>query len=473
MDTLATARSIPAQECSTCSLAKPDPARFCARCGEGGFGARLVDGRYAIESELGRGGMGIVYVARDVWLRRQIAIKLIAPALVENRVVAARFCDEARALASVQSRHVVQVFSLGEHEDSYFFAMEYVRGRSLLRILAEHRAHHEKIPVHRALTILARIADGIDAVHAAGIVHRDVKPANIVIEEDTGRPVLLDFGLAFRGKGAEASAFAGTPDYTAPEQTGLVAGIAVGPWTDVYSLGCTAFETLAGRIPYDDLDADAVLAKHARAPRPLVSTYRPELAPFDAVIARAMARSPGERYRSCSEFVAALCAAHELGDRRAAPVARPAVTPFDPNDAALRVLVVDDDPDFRKFATRAVHLAFFRQSVQVIAAASGAAALELVAQRPADLVVLDFDMPGLDGADTLSQIRAMPSASRARVVVVSGRVRPADRWRFSVLGVNDFVAKPTDLTALIETISAVAERAGWREEPREESSLGS
>jgi serine/threonine-protein kinase len=470
MQTLAAVEAMKSPECPSCSLAGPDPGRFCARCGAAGFGAKLVDGRYAIESELGRGGMGVVYLARDTGLRRRIAVKLIAPTLVANPVVAARFCDEARALASVQSRHVVQVYSLGRHDDSYFFAMEYVRGRSLQRILAEHRAHREIVPLHRALTILARIAEGIDAAHAAGIVHRDVKPANIVIEEDTGRPVLLDFGLAFQGDGGSAAAIAGTPDYTAPEQTGLVPEVTVGPWTDVYSLGCTAFETLAGRIPFDDLEPEVVLAKHARAVRPLISTYRPELAALDAVVARAMAKKPRDRYPSCSDFAAALCAAGQLVDRRDAPVVRSSVAPPSA-DSSLRVLVVDDDPDFRKFATRAVQLAFFRQNVRVTAAASGSAALALVEQRSPDLVVLDFDMPGLDGADTLSRIRAMPMGGRARVVVVSGRVGPADRWRFSLLGVNDFVAKPTDLRALVETIGGVAERAGWREDTRVDSAF--
>lgn len=471
MQTLAAVEAFSSPECPSCSLEGPDPGRFCGRCGAAGFGATLVDGRYAIESELGRGGMGVVYLARDTGLRRRIAMKLIAPTLVRNPVIAARFCDEARALASVQSRHVVQVFSLGRHDDSYFFAMEYVRGRSLQRILAEHRAHREVVPLHRALTILARIAEGIDAAHAAGIVHRDVKPSNIVIEEDTGRPVLLDFGLAFQGDGGSAPAIAGTPDYTAPEQTGLVPEITVGPWTDVYSLGCTAFETLAGRIPFDDLEPEVVLAKHVRAPRPRVSTYRPGLAALDEVIARAMARKPKDRHASCSDFVTALCAASKLIDPREALVARSTRAPV-LRDSTIGVLVVDDDPDFRKFATRAVQLAFFRQNVRVTAAASGAAALELNEQRPADLVVLDFDMPGLDGADTLSRIRAMSHGGRARVVVVSGGVGPAERWRFSLLGVNDFVAKPTDLRELVETISGVASRAGWREEARAESAVG-
>jgi serine/threonine-protein kinase len=468
MEALAAVKAESPTECPSCALAKPDPGRFCARCGAPGFGARLVDGRYAIESELGRGGMGVVYLARDTGLRRRIALKLIAPTLVENPVVAARFCDEARALASVQSRNVVQVYSLGRHDDSYFFAMEYVRGRSLQRILAEHRAHREQVPVHRALTILSRIAEGIDAAHAAGIVHRDVKPANIVIEEDTGRPVLLDFGLAFQGDGASAAAIAGTPDYTAPEQTGLVPEITVGPWTDVYSLGCTAFETLAGRIPFDDLEPEVVLAKHARAGRPLLSTYRPELAALDPVIARAMARRPRDRYPSCSDFATALCTASQLiGAREVTPVRATGASAT--ADGALRVLVIDDDPDFRKFATRAVQLAFFRQNVRVAAAVSGSAALAMVEERAPDLIVLDFDMPGLDGADTLSRIRAMSRGGRARVIVVSGRVGPADRWRFSLLGVNDFVAKPTDLKALVETIGAVAERAGWREDTPSES----
>jgi eukaryotic-like serine/threonine-protein kinase len=428
----------------------------------------LIDGRYDVECELGRGAMGVVYLARDTGLRRRIAVKLIAPALVQSSSSAERFCEEARALASVQSHHVVQVYALGEHEDSYFFAMEYVRGRTLHTILAEHRLHGENVSIHRALTILARIAEGLDAAHAAGLVHRDVKPANIVIEEDTGRPVLLDFGLAVRRNGARVANFAGTPGYTAPEQTGFVSRASVGPWTDVYSLGCTAFEIFAGRIPFDDEDPDKVLMSHAKSAPPRLSALRPTLAKFDAVLARAMAKAPADRFASASEFVKELIAVDAASVLTGDPTLPSTVQPRTPDEARF-ILVVDDDQDFRRFATRSVQLAFYRQSVRVAMAASGAEALSIVEQRAPDLLVLDFDMPGLDGADTLSRIRALPQGVDVRVLVVSGRVGPADKWRFSLLGVNDFLAKPIDIQRFVETLGSIADRAGWLTEPPDES----
>ena len=187
---------------------------------------------------------------------------------------------------------------------------------------------------------------------------------------------------------------------------------------------------------------DIVLLKHATVTAPLVSALRPEHAAFDGVIARAMAKAPADRYPTPSAFVAALLRAHEQTERRAT---EPATLPPGPleSDDAIRILVVDDDPDFRRFATRAVQLAFYRQNVRITSAPSGAAALSIAERGAPDLLVLDFDMPGVDGA--------------------------ADRWRFSLLGVSDFVAKPTDLQQLVLTLSDIAERSGWREVPRADS----
>ena len=140
-----------------------------------------VDGRYRVDSELGRGGMGVVYLARDTWLDRNVALKVIAPTWARDSEITARFLREAKALASIRSNYVVQVYAFGVHDGSYFFAMEYVRGRTVKQLVSEHRKHGATIQTHRALTILNRIARGLDAVHAAGILHRDVKPSNIVI----------------------------------------------------------------------------------------------------------------------------------------------------------------------------------------------------------------------------------------------------------------------------------------------------
>ena len=422
--------------------------------------ALMVDERYRIEAELGRGAMGVVYRATEVWLERPVALKLIAPSLVGDVSVAMRFHREAKALASIRSLHVVQLYAFGHHDGSYFFAMEYVRGRSLKEILVEHRQHGDTVPVHRALTILAQIADGISAVHAAGIVHRDVKPSNIIIEEDTGRPVLVDFGLAAHGDDAVVAMAMGTPLYMAPEQTAMTGTkLPITPRTDVYSLGCTAFEMLSGHPPFPGGDAMALMRMHATMPAPLISSMRKDCAVFDRVLARALAKDPAERYGSCLDLTNDLAAAGTRW-RTGHLTSRPPPLPFE-KDAPLRVLIVDGDPVFAKFATQAVHAAFFgylNARVEISTARSGDDAIERAELQPPDMVLLDYDMPGLDGPDTLSQLRALPGCARARIVVLSRRIQEEDRWRFSVLGVRDFISKTTIFPTLVRSLQRVAER---------------
>ncbi len=473
-----------ARICGTCGHAPVTPDAPCERCGAvqpADARTLVVDGRYGVESVVGHGGMGIVYLARDAGLGRPVALKMIAPRWASDDGVVASFQREAKALASIRSQFVVQVYAFGLHEGSYFFAMEYVRGRTLRQILAEHREHRDTIPLHRTLTILHRVAQGIDAVHAAGIVHRDVKPSNIVIEEDTGRPVLVDFGLAVPSADPAAALAIGTPQYMAPEQAGVgVPGASVTARTDVYSLGITAFEMLSGQLPFDSKDLAQLMRQHARRRPPALSSLRRDLAPFDKVILRALAKDPAERYPTCTAFAEVLAAAGErwitstlptlpppagegdaaLDDDGAAQAAAPGAEPA--RGRPFFALVVDDSPVFRRFTMQATQLALFRHKkdlrVLVEGAGSGQAALERAAAEPPDLVLLDFDMPGLDGVDTLSRLRALPGGGQARVVVLSGRVGAADRWRFAVLGVHDFVAKPIDFRQLVDRIEAIAKR---------------
>ncbi|MBK8254149.1 MAG: protein kinase [Polyangiaceae bacterium] len=481
----------------------------------------MVDGRYVVENELGRGGMGIVYLARDTFLDRRVALKVIAPTWLGDGEIAARFQREAKALASIRSQYVVQVYAFGVHASSYFFAMEYVQGRSLKQILAEHRAHGDTVPVLRSLTILSQIAQGIDAVHTAGIVHRDVKPSNIVIEEHTGRPVLVDFGLAIPGEDSAAALAIGTPQYMAPEQGGVgVPGALVSPRTDVYALGVTAFEILTGVLPFDSTDHARLMRQHGRKTPPALSSKNPDLGPFDKSIARALAKDPADRFPSCTAFAEVLAAASERYVNSILPTLPPPApgtpptvappqperpnqpkraptfreltpprppqalrlsdappppippTPGDTTDSSQRpfhVLVVDDSAIFRKFTVQATQLAFRKRLARatlVQGAGSGEEAVEIANVEPPDLVLLDFDMPGLDGVGTLSKLRALPGGANARVVVLSGRVRAIDRWRFAVLGVSDFVTKPIELWRLVERIEKIAQHVEESERER-------
>jgi serine/threonine protein kinase len=267
--------------------------------------ALVVDGRYCVKRELGRGGMGVVYLARDTWLDRPVALKVLEPTWSTDSRAAAGFLREAKALASLRSPNIVQVYTFGLHEESYFFAMEYVRGRTLRAVLDDHKLRGGLLPLGAALDILEPIARGLAVVHAAGTVHRDVKPANIIIERNTGRPVLVDFGLAASDhEGASRILIVGTPRYMAPEQA--AGGARITAQSDIYALGCTTFEVLTGGPPFATEDWSELRLAHLHRAPAAVSSLRPELAPFDAVLARALAKAPDDRFKSCDAFATAL-----------------------------------------------------------------------------------------------------------------------------------------------------------------------
>jgi len=421
----------------------------------------VVANAYRTESELGRGGMGIVYRARDVWLDRPVALKLIVPTWDGDPTAEQRLHTEAKTLAALRNQHVVQVYAFGRHGPSFFFAMEFLNGRPLDAILQDYAMRQSLLPQHRAVTIIGRIAEGLDAAHAQGLVHRDVKPANIVIEEDTGRPVLIDFGLAVPASEVDLETIEGTPAYMSPEQAGLgVDDTPVGPWSDIYALGCVAFEMLTGRAPYVERDVVRLLHAHQLMPVPKASSVQSDLGKFDEIFERVLAKDPSARYPSCGAFAKDLV-------RVAAPKMNSTPPPMSVKGAqeseapAVRVLAVDDDPMFGKFAAKAAELAMRGKRVQIQVAKSGIDALARARIDPPDLVLLDLDMPGLDGIETLSYLRALPKGDHARVVVLSGRLGPQERWKFAVLGVREFVTKPIDFRRLITTIESIVERAGW------------
>ena len=428
----------------------------------------VVDGRYLVEREIARGAMGVVYLAQDIGLGRKVALKLVNPDVAQRQDVIDHFQREASALASVRHENVVQVYAFGTNEPNpgetdgaMFFAMEYVNGRDLDEIITEHASHGVAIPPYRALTILRQVASGLAAVHAAGIIHRDVKPGNIVIETDSGRPVLVDFGLAMPHDptGKLSGAAAGSPSYMAPEQA---YGEHTTPAADVYAFGVSAFELLSGRLPFLHETVEDQLRAHVSEEPPLLSSVRPNLRPFDRVFSRMLAKDPRARYDGFGSLVGAFDSAiakWRSGATEPAPSYPEGGGPG--KGEILRILVVDDDDSFRKVAARAAQLAFYRRQVTVAVARSGADALARAERAVPDLVLVDLKVEGLDGVETISRLRAMPRGAETRVLVVSDRDDDAERWRFSILGVNDFFAKQTGLVQLVNTITQIGERCGW------------
>jgi streptogramin lyase len=263
---------------------------------------------YRIERVLGRGGMSVVYLAHDSRLKRNVALKLLAPELAEDEGFRVRFLRESQLAASLDHPHVVPVYEAGEIDGLLYIAMRHVAGTDLRALL---RAEGALAP-ERAVVLVAQVASALDAAHERGLVHRDVKPSNVLL---TGRPgeehcYLADFGLSTSTSDrsvADPEKIIGTIDYVAPEQ---IRGLDVDGRTDVYSLACLLYECLVGGVPFRRASDVAVIYAHLEEPMPRASERAPTLpAAVDAVLERGTAKLPDERWQTCADLVEAARAA--------------------------------------------------------------------------------------------------------------------------------------------------------------------
>ena len=268
---------------------------------------------YRLEALLGRGGMGVVYLARDPWLERQVALKLIASELAQHAQFRARFLTESRIAASLEHADVVPIYEAGEAAGRLYLAMRHIDG-SDLKVLLNERG---RLDPGEALAILKRIAVALDAGHAKGLVHCDVKPGNVLLGRQRADGLapgvyLADFGISSRVESddrIEPGQLVGTLDYLAPEQ---IDGSPVSARTDVYALGCVLYHCLTGSAPFHRESRMAILWAHLEDDPPRPGERRPELGHgLDTVIARALAKVPQSRYPSCTALIDA--AARSLG----------------------------------------------------------------------------------------------------------------------------------------------------------------
>jgi WD40 repeat protein len=279
---------------------------------------------YRIEALLGWGGMSVVYLAEDLRLKRKVALKLLAASLAEDGSFRGRFLRESELAASIDHPNIIPIYEAGTTEDLLFIAMRYVQGRDL-----KERLRRSRLDPADAVGILAQVASALDAAHGRGLVHRDVKPSNVLLDTGT-RPdgsdhvYLADFGLTKRvseeAVAGEDHNLLGTVDYIAPEQ---IAGEDIDGRADVYSLGCVLYECLLGQPPFRDNSDLAVVFAHLEAEPPAPSAGRLELpSALDAVIAKALAKEPEQRYPSCGELArAALAVAVDEANRLLVDVA--------------------------------------------------------------------------------------------------------------------------------------------------------
>jgi serine/threonine protein kinase len=266
---------------------------------------------YRLEALIGRGGMAYVYKAVDERLGRTVALKVLSPELAKDDGFRKRFLRESRMAASIDHPNVIPIYDAGEAADVLYIAMRYVEGQDLKALLASEG----QLSADRVLEIFSQVADALDAAHEHGLVHRDVKPANILLAPSTGpqrheHVYLSDFGVTKRASSLSGvtapGVIIGTMDYLAPEQIG---GKPVTARTDVYALGCVIYQALTGSVPFVRDDDAALLWAHLMETLPPVARSRPDLPPgVQKVLAKATAKDPEDRYASCGEVIAELTA---------------------------------------------------------------------------------------------------------------------------------------------------------------------
>jgi serine/threonine-protein kinase len=273
-----------------------------------------LGGSYRILHELSRGAMGVVYRGEDIGLGRPVAIKVLRSDLALDRELVGRFRAEAAMLASLHHPNLVQIYALGEQAGDVYFVMELVEGQPLSEVLRTMLDRRQWMPAAAVAQIAVEIADALDAMHQVGVIHRDVKPGNVLLDRANGRAVLVDVGVAtrtgVRGEGA------GTPGFAAPESLALGAGETVTASesiaTDVYGLAATVYSLLTGRTPFGSGNVMAVVARQLSEPLTPPSTHRPELTrAVDEVLAKALDPVPRRRWASASSFAVALARALE------------------------------------------------------------------------------------------------------------------------------------------------------------------
>jgi serine/threonine protein kinase len=427
---------------------------------------RVVAG-YRIEERIGRGGMGVVYRAQHLNLQRRAAIKIIAPDLAEASGFRERFNREARIAAALQHPNIVTVYDAGEEDGLLYLAMQFIEGSDLSAVLRSQG----RLRPYRAIDVCRQVAAALDAAHGQGLIHRDVKPANVLIEGRTA--FLTDFGLTKRIEGTrtqltKAGDVVGTIHYVAPEQ---IEGGRVDARTDVYSLGCLLYHCLTGELPFARDTDVAVIYAHLSEEPPRLSSVRPELpGGLDAVIAKALEKAPDRRFQTCADLMSAARAVIDaagplsdtatprpvpsfgdhfdvptsVGGRRIPATGDSASMPTNVGSVSAhteaarrpRVLLVGVDASTRGVARVAVG-----DRIDVEDAKPGESLLDTVRDGRPDLVILDWNAPGQPAREVVAALRADAVTRDAKVLLLVEHKQMSSS-DVSAAGADDRLAVP-------------------------------
>ena len=393
----------------------------------------IVDETYEVRSLLGAGGMGEVYEVHDRVLNRRVALKVAHPGGASEYLL-----REGRALAAIHHPGVVTVHTMGMHRGVAYLVMERVRGLSVDRLLDERRSRGERFAIAEALELLVSVADALSVVHRAGLAHRDVKPGNVMLAP-AGRVVLMDFGLVLpHADRAGHRSVAGSLQYMAPEALSGDVAEGAASLVDVYALGVLAYELLTGVAPFDGREPVELYRAKTRAKQPRVSEYRTDVpTALDELVAQLMAPDAHERPQGAE------VALWQLRALRTSIGQGSEVRPFS-------VLVVDDDADMRAALTLYVRAA--APDAEIEETADGRQAVRAVRRRVPDLLLLDMDLPDINGIEVCMLLRGMQLGDACMVVSVSGRATKADVELLQQLGVRSLEKGPELMTELVALV---------------------
>jgi CheY-like chemotaxis protein len=389
-----------------------------------------------VRALLGSGGMGEVYEAVDLTLGRRVAIKVAHPDIDPEYLV-----REGRALAAIRHPGIVTVHAMGQHMGMPFLVLEHIQGLSLDRMIEDRSARKEPFTHLEAVDLLLPIADALAVVHHAGLAHRDVKPANVMLAPG-GRVVLMDFGLVVPHVDRVGNRMvAGSLPYMAPEALTGDVGDGAAPLVDVYAMGVLAHELLTGEVPFSGEQPFQVYQSKMTQPTPLVSGRRPDVPEgLVELVARMIANDASDRPNSAEEVL------WELRALRREIDAEGRVRP-------LSVLIVDDDPEMLEVLSLFVRAAAADAEIETIE--HGREAVQSVRRRVPDLLLLDLDLPDINGIEVCMLLRGMKLGDACMIVSVSGRATPADIDLLQALGVQSLEKGPrlaAELRSLVERI---------------------
>lgn len=416
----------------------------------------LVLGNYRVLDRLGAGGMGVVFKAEHIDMRRQVAIKVLSSFADENPRIQQRFLTEIRVVAQLQHPNIVAAMDAGtttgpDGASLRYFVMELVPGQDL----EEYVVSSGPLSQESACDVIHQVAAALAESHKHNLVHRDIKPSNVRLNPD-GQAKLLDFGLArhFTYRMTEPGTVLGTLDFMAPEQIGDAGSVDIR--ADIFALGGTLYWCLTGRTPFESKGnvIQQIAHRQTQVP-PSLLKWRPEISPdLDKIVMRMMALHPDDRFASPQEVMQALLPflRPEMRDVATIPSERLCVK-SGPNKSSSnhRILIVDDEQALRQFSRFALET---DSGLECVETTNGLEALKAVTEKPFDLVLMDIDMPEMNGLDACRKLRENPPCPHLKVIMMSGRATPDEMSTMLLNGADDYIVKPLSAIRLRSKIRA-------------------